>query len=142
MMTMIPYRTAMSTRPYDTFADNFFRSFFGDTQNESFRVDVQDKGDAYMIEADLPGVTRENIHVDLNEDVLTISAEKTENVEEKTENGYIMRERRTGKASRSFNVEGIRKEDITAAYENGVLTLTLPKQVEAPKENHRRIEIA
>ena len=53
-----------------------------------------------------------------------------------------MRERRTGKASRSFNVEGIRKEDITAAYENGVLTLTLPKQVEAPKETHRRIEIA
>ena len=75
MMTMIPYRTAMSSRPYDTFADNFFRSFFGDAQNESFRVDVQDKGDAYMIEADLPGVARENIHVDLYEDVLTISAE-------------------------------------------------------------------
>ena len=137
MMTMIPYRTAMSTRPYDSFADNFFHSFFGDAQNESFRVDVQDKGDAYMIEADLPGMARENIHVDLNEDVLTISAEKAENVEEKAENGYIMRERRTGKASRSFNVEGI-----TAAYENGVLTLTLPKQVEAPKETHRRIEIA
>ena len=141
MMTMIPYRTAMSARPYDAFADNFFRSLFGNTQNESFRVDVQDKGDAYVIEADLPGVARENIHVDLNEDVLTISAEKVENAEEK-ENGYIMRERRTGKASRSFNVEGIRKEDISAAYENGVLTLTLPKQVEAPKETHRRIEIA
>ncbi len=141
MMTMIPYRTAMSARPYDAFADNFFRSLFGNTQNESFRVDVQDKGDAYVIEADLPGVARENIHVDLNEDVLTISAEKAENAEEK-ENGYIMRERRTGKASRSFNVEGIRKEDISAAYENGVLTLTLPKQVEAPKETHRRIEIA
>ena len=140
-MTMIPYRTAMSARPYDAFADNFFRSLFGNTQNESFRVDVQDKGDAYVIEADLPGVARENIHVDLNEDVLTISAEKAENAEEK-ENGYIMRERRTGKASRSFNVEGIRKEDISAAYENGVLTLTLPKQVEAPKETHRRIEIA
>ena len=66
MMTMFPYRAARSTRPYDTFADNFFRSFFGDGQNESFRVDVQDKGDAYMIEADLPGVARENIHVDLN----------------------------------------------------------------------------
>ncbi len=141
MMTMIPYRTAMSARPYDAFADNFFRSLFGSTQNESFRVDVQDKGDAYVIEADLPGVARENIHVDLNEDVLTISAEKAENAEEK-ENGYIMRERRIGKASRSFNVEGIRKEDISAAYENGVLTLTLPKQVEAPKETHRRIEIA
>ena len=141
MMTMIPYRTAMSARPYDAFADNFFRSLFGNTQNESFRVDVQDKEDAYVIEADLPGVARENIHVDLNEDVLTISAEKAENAEEK-ENGYIMRERRTGKASRSFNVEGIRKEDISAAYENGVLTLTLPKQVEAPKETHRRIEIA
>ena len=141
MMTMIPYRTAMSARPYDAFADNFFRSLFGHTQNEAFRVDVQDKGDAYVIEADLPGVARENIHVDLNEDVLTISAEKAENAEEK-ENGYIMRERRTGKASRSFNVEGIRKEDISAAYENGVLTLTLPKQVEAPKETHRRIEIA
>ena len=141
MMTMIPYRTAMSARPYDAFADNFFRSLFGNTQNESFRVDVQDKGDAYVIEADLPGVARENIHVDLNEDVLTISAEKAENAEEK-ENGYIMRERRIGKASRSFNVEGIRKEDISAAYENGVLTLTLPKQVEAPKETHRRIEIA
>ena len=141
MMTMIPYRTAMSARPYDAFADNFFRSLFGNTQNESFRVDVQDKGDAYVIEADLPGVARENIHVDLNEDVLTISTEKAENAEEK-ENGYIMRERRTGKASRSFNVEGIRKEDISAAYENGVLTLTLPKQIEAPKETHRRIEIA
>lgn len=142
MLTMIPYRSTMTTRPYDSFADSFFRSFFGAEQSGSFRVDVQDKGNAYVLEADLPGVARENIHVDLNEDTLTISVESNENTEKKDENGYIMRERRTGCASRSFNVEGICRENISAAYENGVLTLTLPKMIEQPKPTHRRIDIA
>lgn len=82
-----------------------------------------------MLDADLPGFDREDIHLELQGDVLTITAQHQDKKEEKDEKGnYICRERTSNSYSRSFNVSGIRGEDITAAYENGVLQLTLPKQ--------------
>ena len=84
---------------------------------------------------------REDIHLELQGDVLTITAQHQDKKEEKDEKGnYICRERTSNSYSRSFNVSGIRGEDITAAYENGVLQLTLPKQ-EAQVPQTRRIEI-
>ena len=84
---------------------------------------------------------REDIHLELKGDVLTIAAQHEENKEDKDEKGsYICRERSSSSFSRSFSVSGIREEDISATYENGVLQLTLPKQeVQVPQS--RRIEI-
>ena len=141
MFTMIPYRSSMMTRPVNPFSDDFFRPFFARPEDNTFRVDVQDQGDHYLLEAEMPGMKREDIHIDLENDVLSIFVEKDETKEEKNEAGYVIHERRTGRMSRAFNVEGIRKDGIQATYENGVLKLTLPKEQPEVKQAKRTIEI-
>ena len=70
--------------------------------------------------------------------MLTISASREETVENKDDDGrYVCRERRSGSFSRSFDVSGIREEAIGAAYENGVLKLTLPKRTETQPQSHK-----
>lgn len=126
------------------FFDNFDRHFFsGLTRPDfsSFRTDIREEDDRFVLDADLPGFDREDIHLDLQGDVLTITAQHETNKEDKDENGkYVCRERSTSSYSRSFNVSGIRAEDISAAYQNGVLSLSLPKQEEQVPQS-RRIEI-
>ena len=108
--------------------DNFERNFFGSSNNtaSSFRTDIRDEGDKFVLEAELPGFKKEDIKLDLKDGILTISAQHSQESEEK-QNSYIRRERRYGSFSRSFDVSGIQEEHITAAYNNGVLELTLPK---------------
>lgn len=149
MFNMIPYFNTGNVRVRDNrrdnylspFADSFFRAFFdGNWSAGQIRVDVQDKDDHYLLEADLPGVPRENVHVDVDENVLTIRVESGENKEEK-ENEYVCRERRYATMSRSFTLNGIKEQAIAAEFKDGVLSLTLPKEVEAPVETKRAIEI-
>ena len=140
MFTMIPYRTPMMTRSANPFNDDFFRSFFAHPEDASFRVDVQDMGESYLLEAELPGMDKDDIHIDLENDVLSIFVEKNES-HEKNENGYVIHERRSGRMSRAFSVEGIDKENIQAAYVDGILKLTLPKEHPQPKESKRSISI-
>lgn len=145
MTNLIPYRyrnsLTRSNNDDNWFGSDFFRPFFtGDmwAQN-AFRVDVRDEGENYLLEAELPGMKRENVHVDVEDGVLTISADRNgESKEEK--NGYIMNERRSGTFSRSFTLENIKEDDIRAEYADGVLKLTMPKAVE-PKKQSRRIDI-
>ena len=108
--------------------DNFERNFFGSSNNtaSSFRTDIRDEGDKFVLEAELPGFKKEDIKLDLKDGILTISAQHSQESEEK-QNSYIRRERRDGSFSRSFDVSGIQEDHITAAYNNGVLELTLPK---------------
>ena len=99
------------------------------------------EGDHYVLDADLPGFDREDIHLELQGDVLTITAQHNNEKEDKDEEGkYLCRERSTSSFTRSFDVSGIDTEKITAAYDKGVLTLTLPKQTEEVPAS-RRIEI-
>ncbi len=142
---MIPYRyhNNLESRrnEMNPFANDFFRAFFGDNQMmDSFRVDVEDKGDRYELTADLPGVSKDQVQVELQDGVLTITASMNSDKEEK-ETNYVFHERRTGSMSRSFNVEGVREEEITASYTDGVLKLVLPKVIEEPKPEKRTITI-
>ena len=78
---------------------------FGRTFTDSFRTDVTDEGDHFKITADLPGFEKENIHLDLSDDVLTISAQRHSEHENKDKRGkYLCCERSYGTYSRSFNV--------------------------------------
>ena len=126
MFGMIPFDRRDSSL-FDMM-DNFERSFFGSSTStaSSFRTDIRDEGDKFVLEAELPGFKKEDIKLDLKDGVLTISAQHSEESEEK-KNSYIRRERRYGSFSRSFDVSGIQEDHITAAYNNGVLALTLPK---------------
>ena len=139
MYSMIPF--GRYNQSLNSLFDDFERSFFSNDRRElsAFRTDIQDKGDHYLLEADLPGFKKEDIDLHLEDGVLTITARHDENKESK-DGKYICRERRTGSYARSFDVSGIREEDISAAYDNGVLKLTLPKQGE-PQPQSRKITI-
>lgn len=143
MFEMMPFTRNHGVDLYHPFRDleELERSFFSNSGVTAFRTDIRDTGDAYVLEADLPGMKREDIHIDIDGDRLSISAERNAVKEEKDENGgYIRCERSYGSFSRSFDISGVRSEDITAAYENGVLTLTMPKQTTAVPAA-RRLEI-
>lgn len=140
-MYMIPYaRRSGSTSLMDLF-DELERGVFGDggRRTPAFCTDIKDAGDHYLLQAELPGFQKEDIDLDVKEGVLTITAAHKEVQEQENEN-YLCRERRYGSVSRSFNLNGIQEDAIRAAYVNGVLELTLPKQQEVLPQS-RKIEI-
>lgn len=122
------------------FFDDFEKNFLGWPNNfAGFRTDIVDKGSQYVLEAELPGFTKEDINIDIDGDRLTISAQHNEEREDKKEN-FVRRERSYGSFSRSFDISNIQPDAITAEYKNGVLFLNLPKSERAAERN-RRIDI-
>ena len=143
MFELMPFARTRAMYAYDPFRsfDELTRSFFGADGPGLFRTDVRDTGDTYLVEADLPGVKKEDIHVDIDGDRLTVSAQRGGTKEERARDGsYIRCERSCGSFSRSFDISGVQAEGISAAYDNGVLTLTMPKKTAAVPAS-RRLEI-
>ena len=120
MYTIVPFRRAMNTAFAPLFNDHFMREFFDMDGAPEMRVDVREKDGAYLLEADLPGVKKEDISLDVNDGVLTISADINQEKKENRE-GYVCSERRCGHVERSFNLEGIDVNGIKADYRHGVL---------------------
>ena len=145
MFELIPFeRRGNRVSAYDPFRmlDEMERSFFGGNNHpamSTFRTDVTDTGDAFVLDAELPGFKKEDIKIDVENDCLTISAERKVDEEEKQKN-FIKRERFYGSFSRSFDVSGVNVDGIEAAYNDGVLKLTMPKKVETVPPT-RRLEI-
>ena len=141
MFELIPMERRMANfDPFRMMAD-MERSFFGQPSNRAIsacRTDVSDIGDAYKLEAELPGFKKEDISIDIKDERLTISAERKFENEEKP--NFVKRERYYGSYSRSFGLEGINTDGIEASYVDGVLTMKLPKQIPVVPES-RRIEI-
>lgn len=145
MFELIPFdRTIRHMASFDPFRemDNIERSFFGNGSVVSaFRTDVSDTGDAFKLEAELPGFNKDDIKIDIENDCLTISAErKLDTTDEDKKTNFVKRERFYGSYSRSFDVTGIDVDSIEAAYTDGVLTLTMPKKKEVIPAS-RRLEI-
>ncbi len=142
MYTMMPYRTH-SPRPA-MMMDRMFRDMMGAPARPprpAFRVDIHHNEDAYILEAELPGVKLADIDLTIENDVLTIAAD-VNMVSREEKDGYLHTERRSGHMERRFTLEGIRQAAITASCADGVLTVTLPKeQPEAGKEK-RKIAIS
>lgn len=139
---LVPYtrRNQDLFNPFRAF-DDLERSFFSGSAFSEFRTDIRDNGSEFILEADLPGFNKEDIHVDVNGDSLTIQAERHSDYEEKDKQGNFLRcERSYGSFSRSFDTSGIDKAAIRAAYKDGVLSLTLPKLAK-PEPDSRRLEI-
>ncbi len=145
MLTLVPYRRYLGQRAMRSslFDDQFFRNFFNMSDamgSTGFRVDVQEKGDSYLLTAELPGVSMDRINLSLNEDVLSISAD-FDSRQEQEKGSYYYSERRSGHVERSFNVEGINQDAITADYDNGILSVTLPKSQPEAQKAPRKIAI-
>lgn len=142
MYTVMPYRPR-TARP-EMLMDRMLRDFCGmpsrPQRSPGFRVDVKQNDAAWAIEAELPGVKLEEIEITVENDVLTIAAD-VNRVSREERQGYVHTERRSGHVERSFTLEGVRQEDITAACADGVLTVTLPKEVPEAGKEKRRIAI-
>lgn len=125
-----------------SFLSNIFDGSFWDNFGfGGFNVDVKENADAYIIDAEMPGLSKEDIAIDINGHMLTISAQLNENNEQKDENGrYLRRERHTGSFKRSFSLEDVNTEEINAEMENGVLTIRCPKKTPSVP-NSRRVQI-
>ena len=125
-----------------SFPDVDRKYFGGRTANQVMRTDVKEKDDAYEVEIDLPGFKKDEIRAELKDGYLTISAARNVNNEEKKEGRYIRQERFTGNVSRSFYVgDSLTQEDIKAKFENGILTLDIPKKEQKQVEESRYVTI-
>ena len=138
---------------FDDFGDVFefspaFRKQVAATRNIS--SDIKELADGYQIEIELPGFAKEEVKAQLKDGYLTITAEhNAENKEENNEEGqkkeavkYIRRERYYGKCQRSFFVgKNVTEEDINAKFENGILTMYVPKEVKKPQVEEKFITI-
>jgi len=111
---------------------SMFNSFFGEDlvramdATRGLETDIKETETGYEISMDVPGYEKGDINISAKNDVLTVSVEKSEEKEEKSET-YIRRERCYGKQQRSFSLQGIDKDSIDASFENGVLRMTLNK---------------
>lgn len=133
----------------DDFDRSFFRGFgnmdralYGKNAQHMMKTDVHEQEKSYEVDVDLPGFHKDEIHLDLNNGYLTISAEKS--VEKNNGTGKVLRqERYAGTMQRSFYVGGqMTEEDVKASYENGVLHIVLPKKeaLKAPEKKTILIE--
>ncbi len=140
-MSLIPRSSLFD---FDHFFDHFRSpAALNEKENGTFapRIEVKEKKNQYLISAELPGVEKEDVHVTLENGILTLSAESHQEDKEEKDGQIIRQERRYGRFVRSFNVgNDVQQSDIHATFKNGVLTLTAPK-VEAPAETSRRIDI-
>lgn len=137
MFDLIPFERRSGSL-FDTFDRMFDDSFFGGMEKQfaPCRTDIIDKGDTYILKADMPGFRKEDIKINVQGNELNITAERNEDSGDKDQKGnYIRRERRYNTLSRSFGLDGIDAGKISASYDNGVLQLELPKLKEVKPES-------
>lgn len=146
-MMLIPRRN-YGLNLFDEFFNDPF--FTGSTEKNSdnrklpmMRTDITEKDGYYRMDIELPGFKKEDIKAELKDGYLTISAESNSSTENKDEQGTIIhRERCTSACKRTFFVgEQTRQEDIKAGFENGILTLQVPKDAPKIEDTPKYIDI-
>ncbi len=139
-----PFGLMRGRRTMDSFFDNFMTDFFEKgvercTDSKWPKVDIEETENVFLLSGELPGIDRENIKIELENNVLSISGTRNEEKEEEERN-FHLRETFRGSFSRSFTLpDSVDGENITAEFKNGLLLLNIPKSVE---KKSRKIEIA
>ncbi|MCX7178140.1 MAG: Hsp20/alpha crystallin family protein [Proteobacteria bacterium] len=120
---------------YDPF-DDLFRGFFvrpveygTSAEAPTIKVDVREKGNDYLVHAELPGVKKDDIHINIDGSLVSISAERKQEKETKEGERVLRTERYFGRVSRSFQLgQDIDESRSNAKFNDGVLELILPKK--------------
>ena len=149
MAGLIPYnrRNSVLTRAGTVFEDfyNVLDDFFSDgtmsnrsLARDTFKIDVSEKENEYVIEAELPGIKKEEISLDIEDDNLCVTVNRSEEAGKNGKN-YVHRERRASSMCRRIRLSGTDLEAIKAKLEDGILTVTIPKETKTVSS--RKIEI-
>ncbi len=120
----------------------FVRPLHGDPlpSPSQIKIDVKDDGDAFTVYADIPGVKKEDLQVEIEGNTVSLRAEINQIDQQSSSDKILLVERYSGVVSRAFNLPmELDKDAAKAKYENGVLTLTLPKK---QLVKSKRLEIA
>ena len=137
---------------FDDFFDDDFSMFpaltgrnplYGKHAKNLMKTDVRETENTYELDIDLPGFKKDEISIDLKDGYLSISAAKGLDRDQEDKKGkYIRQERSAGACSRSFFVgEGVEPKDVSAKFEDGILKISLPKQVKKELPQSPRIAI-
>lgn len=114
-------------RFFNNYVDEFFKPWEPVTfQHNNFKVDILEDDGYYLIEADLPGFTKDNLEISYENHYLTITAQKEESSESRKEQ-FVRRERQSGVFSRTFYMESIDVDSIDANFKEGLLSIKIPK---------------
>ena len=126
--------------------DDFFDDFFNAPARRSYmptasmKCDVKELDQSYQIDMQLPGYDKDDVEVSVDKGYLTVSASHNENKEDKEDGKYIRKECFTGSCQRSFYVgDAVKGEDISAAFNNGILSLTVPKAEALPQNETKQL---
>jgi len=121
--------------------DDFFSDGTAQGRNllrDTFKIDIVEKETEYLVEAELPGVRREEIDLNIEEDTLSITVNRSDETN-KEEKNYIHRERRTSSMSRRVRLSGANLAEIKARLDDGILTVSIPKEIKT--NTSRKIDI-
>ena len=133
MFGLIPFRMTRGNNTTISSLTDLFDNFFNDDFTAAFngsndiKADVRETNEAYLVEAELPGVNKDDLRLDYDNNYLTISAMKNETFEDRQDN-YLRQERHYGQIARSFYFDNVDKNQIQARFQNGVLDIILPKR--------------
>lgn len=123
--------------------DSFFKNDFPSadlTRTSTFKVDIKEEDDRYIVEAEMPGMSKDQIDIDLEDGRLRLSTRAVEERDEEKEH-YLHRERRVSNMSRTMVFQDIAEDGVEASLDKGLLKIVLPKVREEEKENKRKIDI-
>lgn len=148
MFHLVPLRRGNNIASRRDFMGEMLENFFNDDFfmgndfmqiKNGFKVDIKEEGNNYVLEADLPGIKKESINIAYENNYLTISTSRRDEIEEKKDN-FIRQERHYGEFKRSFYVDNIDDSKITANFNDGVLRITMPKLENTPKSKNIEIQ--
>lgn len=128
-----------SMTPFDFFED-FSRNLFNDFKSNLIKTDIHETDNEYLVEAELPGIPKENIQVTYEDGVLTISGQQQIDIVDEDKKGKLIRsERSSTSLRRQYLLENVKEDEIKASYSDGILKVTLPK--DSNKEIKKSIPI-
>ena len=143
MLGLMPkrYNEVVNNNSLLSSIENFFNDDFFNMPaftSSEFRMDVKENDNVYTVEAELPGINKEDITLDYNNGTLYIAVNHNEEIN-KEDGGYIHKERRSSSMQRGIYLGDIDVEGIEAKLENGILKVTAPKLAVSP--NRFKIEV-
>src|SRR5699024_1062231 len=152
MAGLIPFnnrknRSVVSASPWNPF--NMIDDFFNESPllsrnlvSDPFKVDVKEMDNEYLVEAEVPGMKKEDIDLSLNDGRLSIAVNRKQEVETNdNDDSYIHRERRYDAMQRTLYLVDVKSDEVSAKLEDGLLKVTVSKDEKQPDNNSKRIEI-